>query len=571
MMNTDLYQRIRGITPRQVSSIVGESLHKGILNYLQTYNQSVEEIDYAALLFSILGDDCISNEKLQSILINRYITSGEKEKAATQNNININALDEVQVEDALLGLSKAKKRKLIAKIFNFDLDKAAFDEPSGVESYAKSFPKSYVYNKEGTKEGVFLCLHDYQKRIKDTITQGLLENSKYRGLVHMPTGSGKTKTCIESIVDFIRTRPFDEGLVIWFAHSSELCDQAYYSFVDTWMYKGDYELPVKRVFGKKKIDDEIYEHKKAFLFLGFQKFFSILKSQSVEAIKFRKYIAENAQLVVIDEAHKSLAPTYERCIDYVSQHINCRVLGLTATPGRSNETSGGDNRVLATYFDDNLISIKDENGVLVEKPIEYLQGQRVLARLEHNTISFDASEILKESYTRILDNGGLDLSHVDMLVESSHRNKIIVTKIIEALDDPARDHVLVFASSINHCEILKILLKIEGVESETIVSGTSQESREKNIAKFKDGKLKVLINFGVLTTGFDAPKLKTLIIARYTESMILYSQMIGRALRGPRNGGHELNHVIDLITNIDSLGNPEFLYSYWESFWDKKL
>ena len=131
--------------------------------------------------------------------------------------------------------------------------------------------------------------------------------------------------------------------------------------------------------------------------------------------------------------------------------------------------------------------------------------------------------------------------------------------------------MLVFASSINHCELLKILLSIEGVESETIISDTDLLSREKNIARFKKGDLKVLINFGVLTTGFDAPKLKTLVIARYTDSLILYSQMIGRALRGPRNGGNPKNYIIDLITNIDNLGNPEFLYNYWENFWGRKL
>ncbi len=570
-MNTDLYLRVKEIKPRQVSRIVGASLHNGIVNYMQAYDSSIDDLDYAELLFNILGDDCLSNEKFQRILINRYLTKTEKEKIAFENGIVLNNLDEIQVEDEILRLSKTKKRKAIARIFNIDIRKEVDCKFDGLSSYSKCTPLSHLYNIEGEQEGVFLSLHDYQKKIKDTITRGILEESNFRGLIHMPTGSGKTKTCIESIVDFIRTRPFEEGVVIWFAHSAELCEQAYYSFINTWKYKGDYELPVKRIFGNKKIDEEIYNQNKAFVFLGFQKFYSLLNSNSSEAIKFRQYIAQNAQLVVIDEAHKSLAPTYEKCIDYVSSNINCRVLGLTATPGRSSQVSESDNSVLANYFNDNLISIKDENGVLVDNPIGYLQQEEVLAKLEHTTIPFDASEILRESYQSIINNRGLEKNNIESLAESAHRNKIIVTQIMKALDDQERDHVLVFASSINHCEILKILLKIEGVESETIISGTDHKSREKNIARFRNGDLKVLINFGVLTTGFDAPKLKTLVIARYTDSLILYSQMIGRALRGPRNGGNKKNHVIDLITNMDSLGNTEFLYSYWESFWGRKL
>lgn len=569
-MKTDLQQRIKNITPREVSRILGESLHTGIVNYKQAYDQSIE-VDYADLLFNILGDDCIANENFQRILINRYLTKREKNEIAQANNIELTDLDEVQIEDAILQLGKAIKQKAIAKIFSIEDKKSKNSKSVNTTSYSKCSPISYVYNKEGAKEGVFLCLHDYQKKIKDTITKGLLEEPDFRGLIHMPTGSGKTKTCIEAIVDFVRTRPFEEGLVIWFAHSSELCDQAYYSFINTWKYKGDYELPVKRIFGSKKIDEEIYTQKKGIVFLGFAKFYSLLNSSSSQASKFRTFLAYNAQLVVIDEAHKSLAPTYEKCIDYVSSNINCRVLGLTATPGRNSEVAEGENNILANYFNDNLISIKDKNGELVDKPIEYLQKESVLANIEHNTIPFDASEILQESYRSILNNKGLKKNHIEMLAESAHRNKIIVTQILDALSDPERDHVLVFASSINHCEILKVLLKIEGVVSESIISGTDHELRELYITKFKDGDLKVLINFGVLTTGFDAPKLKTLVIARYTNSMILYSQMIGRALRGPKNGGNEKNYVVDLITNIDNLGNPEFLYGYWESFWGRKL
>ena len=42
----------------------------------------------------------------------------------------------------------------------------------------------------------------------------------------------------------------------------------------------------------------------------------------------------------------------------------------------------------------------------------------------------------------------------------------------------------------------------------------------------------MLCNFGVLTTGFDAPQTSAALIARPTKSLVLYSQMVGRATRG---------------------------------------
>ena len=60
--------------------------------------------------------------------------------------------------------------------------------------------------------------------------------------------------------------------------------------------------------------------------------------------------------------------------------------------------------------------------------------------------------------------------------------------------------------------------------------------RAKIIDRFKFDTQDVIIicNFGVLTTGFDAPKTSAALIARPTKSLVLYSQMVGRAIRGKR-------------------------------------
>ena len=69
---------------------------------------------------------------------------------------------------------------------------------------------------------------------------------------------------------------------------------------------------------------------------------------------------------------------------------------------------------------------------------------------------------------------------------------------------------------------------------------------------FREGEIRALCNYEVLTTGFDAPKVDTVVIARPTSSWIVYQQMVGRGLRGPNFGGTETCDVITLEDRIDT-------------------
>jgi superfamily II DNA or RNA helicase len=61
---------------------------------------------------------------------------------------------------------------------------------------------------------------------------------------------------------------------------------------------------------------------------------------------------------------------------------------------------------------------------------------------------------------------------------------------------------------------------------------------------------RVITNFNVLTEGFDAPGVRTGLIARPTFSPNRYMQMVGRGLRGPLNGGTGHCTVLDVIDNL---------------------
>jgi DNA repair protein RadD len=92
-----------------------------------------------------------------------------------------------------------------------------------------------------------------------------------------------------------------------------------------------------------------------------------------------------------------------------------------------------------------------------------------------------------------------------------------------------------------------------------ITGDTEKRAREKILAEFKGGRIKCLINVGVLTTGFDYPGLECILIARSTMSLSLYYQMVGRVMRPFKNedGTPKVGWVVDLGGNIKKFGKIE--------------
>ena len=91
------------------------------------------------------------------------------------------------------------------------------------------------------------------------------------------------------------------------------------------------------------------------------------------------------------------------------------------------------------------------------------------------------------------------------------------------------------------------------------------------IRKFKSNRetLLVLCNYGVLTTGFDAPQTSAAVIARPTKSLVLYSQMVGRVTRGPKAGGNKSAEVVTVVdTNLPGFGSVVDAFYNWEDVWN---
>ena len=404
-------------------------------------------------------------------------------------------------------------------------------------------------------------LHEYQYNVKARAIAALKLPSS-RILLHMPTGAGKTRTACELMVDALRAEPPGPALIVWLAHSEELCTQAVEAIERSWSTKGDHQASVTRIWGgfERPSDAPL----RGFVVASFQSIHALLTSASKDLSLLRE-IGAATKMIVIDEAHKAIAPTYEIAINSLSMASTPpKLVGLSATPGRSENRE--ENRELSEFFDNTKIGLCDDSGRELEDGIGYLQDMGVLARLDREKIETDVSIDLSESeMAKLSELMELPESFLRRLGGQHERNLLIFNRMMELSD--AKRQVILFACSIAHAELLSDLCVARNIAARLVTGQTDPKDRARYIAEYKDGKVQLLINYGVLTTGFDAPNTDTVFITRPTASVVLYSQMIGRAIRGPKNGGNERARVIDVVDNLNGMPSENMAYNYFNNVW----
>ena len=129
---------------------------------------------------------------------------------------------------------------------------------------------------------------------------------------------------------------------------------------------------------------------------------------------------------------------------------------------------------------------------------------------------------------------------------------------------------LIFATSVEHSRIVAALLTLKGVSARAVSGETDRSSRRRIVEEFRDGKIKVLVNYNIFREGFDAPKTQAIIVARPVYSPNLYFQMIGRGLRGTKNGGNDRCLILNVKDNIENF-EGKLAFSDLEWLWASKL
>jgi len=423
----------------------------------------------------------------------------------------------------------------------------------------------------GKPDKPFLELFDYQYMIKQQVFNDISNSQKdlYKILVHMPTGTGKTKTTMHIISQYLNFITRGKGVIVWIAHSNELLLQACDTFKKVWRHLACFNIDIYKGWIKypSVINDGIL-------------FTSIQALQQKMNKPIFKEICDKASLIIFDEVHKSFATKTKQCIDSLMKKANNygkKFIGLTATPGRTTEFSSENQRFSLDF--DKIVSVDVDriNNISLtptevrnyqgsKEPIKYFQENRYLAKIEKQSIDFTPSVDIVEMIKKELKNS--DENYSNELIEKVASNKTRNIKIVEKLKElnDANIPTIVFACSVQHAKMLSAFLKLVNIPNSLVYGDMTDYEREKAIYDFKNNKVNIIINYEILTTGFDSTNIRCVFITRPTKSVILYSQMIGRGLRGPRMGGNEKCMLLDVKENLYAFDENK-AFVHFEKYW----
>jgi superfamily II DNA or RNA helicase len=365
------------------------------------------------------------------------------------------------------------------------------------------------------------------------------DDGDFKGVLVMPTGSGKTYTAAR----WLTKRWLDAGKrVLWLAHREELLAQAARAFVQcSALATTQDRLRIRQVSTRTcrfhQIDPEDHV------------ICCSVHSLARAGDGAERLLHDPRLFVVIDEAHHAPAKSYRDAIELLQKAKSHRLLGLTATPTRTAEKERPELRKLFG------------GRILHQVSMSELIAKGILAHPRPTTVktSVDAeTEMTAEDREHLITFHEPSSGMLERLGRNESRNRTIVDEY--AKNAAKYGKTLVFTTDVAAAAILTDAFRQASIQAQYLASyrpdlkeGERVDRREvlRTYADPRSG-LDVLINVDMLTEGVDLPVTKTVFLARPTSSSILFRQMVGRALRGPQAGGNSDAHIVSFEDHWDT-------------------
>lgn len=261
--------------------------------------------------------------------------------------------------------------------------------------------------------------------------------------------------------------------------------------------------------GKKECDSD-------FLFATFDSLYS--------KKRFKSFKPDEFDYIVVDEVHKAGAPTYSEIISYFKPKF---LLGMTATPWRS------DDKDIFELFDNNLVHEVTLQDALDEElvcPFHYY-GITDL-EIDGKSIGDNFNEF----------NDLTSQKRVDYILKKSEEYGYSGDTL----------KCLVFCSSLNEAKELAKKFTQRGHKSVALSAKDSNKYRSEKIDELVDdnNNLEYIFTVDIFNEGIDIREINQVILARPTESAIIFTQQLGRGLR--RHESKDFLVVLDFIGNYQN-------------------
>lgn len=347
----------------------------------------------------------------------------------------------------------------------------------------------------------------YQEEAVSSVWQYFADGGTGNPLVVLPTGTGKSIVLAEFIRQVYTAYPTQRIMML--THVKELIEQNFDKLMKIWPVApaGIYSAGVKRK-----------DTHAAITFAG------------IQSVANKPELFGHIDLIMIDECHlvsPKANTTYRKFIDalkVVNPYI--KVIGLTATPyrlGLGRLIDGG----MFTDVCYDLSEMKKFNRLIAEGYLAPLVPKRTQTAIDVDAVATRGGEFVEKELQAAVDQESITYEAVKEIVEKG--------------DD--RDHWLIFATGVEHCEHIVEMLDTFDIPSAAVHSKMPAGERDKRIADFKSGTLRALVNNNVLTTGFDFPGIDLIGVIRPSKSPGLWVQMLGRGTRPVYAPGYDLNTV----------------------------
>lgn len=214
-----------------------------------------------------------------------------------------------------------------------------------------------------------------------------------------------------------------------------------------------------------------------------------------------------ADLVIIDETHLACSTSFQKIIEHYEGAV---IIGLTATPIRL------DGRGLGEIYTD-MVQVVPMRRLIDDG---HLVQPRVFAPFTPDLKKFRTVR------------GDYDANQVsDEMDKSSITGDIVKHWQAHA----AGRKTICFAASVAHSQHIVDEFNAAGISAKHLDGATNAALRDKTLNEWREGKFHVLSNMGLFIEGLDVPEVSCCILARPTQSVTIYLQAVGRAMRPAKN------------------------------------
>lgn len=359
-----------------------------------------------------------------------------------------------------------------------------------------------------------LVLRPYQQEAVDSI-YAHFNTKNTNPLVVLPTATGKSLVIAEFIRSALTLYP--DTRIINAVHVKELVSQNFMEFhslcpdVSAGIYSAG--------LGKRDIHQKV-------LFCGIQ---SVYK---------KALVLGACDILMIDEAHlcpkagEGMWRTFIQDLKIANPYM--KIVGLSATPFRldTGTLTEGDGKI----FDE----ICYEYPLL--RAVEEKYVCEVVPKNDMKT-TYDVSGVKKQG-------GEYKPGELQAVYNVDEKTQAAIDEIIEHGAD--RKSWLVFAAGNDHATAIHECFMARGIESALVLQSTSPAARDSAVRNIRDGKIRVLVNNLIFTTGFNAKNIDLIACFRATQSAGLWVQIVGRGFR--LHPAKENCLVLDFAKNGDRHG-----------------